>query len=68
MYIIWQYPSRKWAVPSSSGLHESGSPEAKVRVAEDVDKMQEVMKGMEMHHKCMVWYGILEFNVPLDTV
>jgi len=54
MYVIWQYQSRKWAVPSSSGLHESGSPEAKVRVAEDVDKMQEVMKGMEMHHKCKI--------------
>ena len=54
MYIIWQYPSRKWAVPSSSGLHESGSPEAKVRVAEDVDKMQAVMKGIEIHHECEI--------------
>jgi len=35
-------------------LHESGSLEAEVRVAEDVDKMQEVMKGIEIHHECEI--------------
>jgi len=35
------------------GLHESGSPEAEVRVA-DVDKMQEVMKGIEIKHECEI--------------
>ena len=32
------------------GLQESGSPEAEVRVAEDVDKMQSVMKGIEIQY------------------